>query len=170
MTSRRLVTGAALVVLLLVVLVMAVLGVKAATAPFPSTSPATTTKSCTGTTRKVTGFLTRKEVQVSVFNAGTKAGLAGSTLDKLDAAGFRAGDAGNAPGSARVRHAVVWTTKDADPAARLVALALGKRTRIQVTRTDLGPGVDVLVGDRFGGLDRKAPSRLRLTRPVDTCQ
>ena len=67
-------------------------------------------------------MLQRGEVQVSVFNAGTRNGLAGQTLDTLEAAGFRAGDAGNAPSSAEVRRALVWTTQPNDYSARLVAL------------------------------------------------
>ena len=40
---------------------------------------------------------------------------------------------------------------------------------MEVTETDLGPGVDVLVGNRFKGLDQKAPKRIRLPQPVETC-
>ena len=87
----------------------------------------------------------------------------------MEAAGFRAGNSGNAPGSAQVRRAAVWTTQPNDTSARLVALAFGKRTRVEVTETDLGPGVDVIVGHRFKGLDKKAPHRIRLPRPVTTC-
>ena len=114
-------------------------------------------------------FLRRGEVQVSVFNAGSKSGLAGKTLEKVEAAGFKAGNSGNAPGSAGVRRAVVWTTQPSDTSARLVALAFGPRTLVEVTETDLGPGIDVIVGNRFKGLDKKAPNRIRLPRPVETC-
>ncbi len=34
---------------------------------------------------------------------------------------------------------------------------------------DLGPGVDVLVGNRFRSIDRSAPRRLKLPKPVETC-
>ena len=53
--------------------------------------------------KQVQKFLTRHDVQVSVFNAGNRSGLAGVTLDKLETAGFNAGNAGNAPGTAEVR-------------------------------------------------------------------
>ncbi len=68
-----------------------------------------------------------------------------------------------------MRRAVVWTTEANDPAATLVAQAFGPRTLVQVTKTDLGPGIDVLVGNRFRGLNPKAPNRIRLPAPVETC-
>ena len=141
---------------------------KQALKPFPS-SKGSTEPTCSTQGKQVQEFLTRKDVQVSVFNAGTRSGLASETLDKVEAAGFVAGNAGNAPGTADVQRAVVWTTKDNDYSARLVALAFGPRTQVVVTETDLGPGIDVLVGDRFRGLDKKAPRQIRLPKPVETC-
>jgi hypothetical protein len=167
MSARRLTTAATLIVLVVVLGVMAVVGVKSALAPLPGGSSKSST--CKGTEKQVAKFLKRSDVQVSVFNAGTREGLAGQTLDKVETAGFKAGNAGNAPKSATVRRAVVWTTQPDDYSAKLVALALGKGTRIEVTETDLGPGVDVLVGNKFGGLNKKAPTRIRLPKPVETC-
>ncbi len=154
-------------VLLVVLGGMAVYGFKSALAPLPGSSSSDPT--CSGTEKQVQEYLKRSDVQVSVFNAGTRDGLAGQTLDKVEAAGFRAGNAGNAPKSAVVRRAVVWTTEPNDTSAKLVALSFGKGTRVQVTETDLGPGIDVLVGNKFKRLDASAPTRIRLTQPVETC-
>jgi LytR cell envelope-related transcriptional attenuator len=167
-SARRVTTGVTLLVLVLVLGGMAIYGVKAALAPLPGDS-SSKDKPCSATEKEVKQFLRRSEVQVSVFNAGTRGGLAGQTLDKIEAAGFVAGNAGNAPRSAQVRRAVVWTTQPNDPSAKLVALALGRGTRIEVTETDLGPGVDVLVGNSFGGLAKKAPQQIRLPKPIETC-
>ena len=147
---------------------MAVYGIKSALAPLPGSGPSSK-PTCSDTEKEVKQFLRRSEVQVSVFNAGTREGLAGNTLEKIEEAGFKAGNAGNAPRSAVVRRAVVWTTQPNDSSAKLVALALGRGTRIEVTETDLGPGIDVLVGDKFQGLNKKAPQRIRLPRPIETC-
>ena len=167
MSRRKLTTGITLVVLVLVLGGMAVYGFKSALAPLPGRSSSKQT--CSGTEKQVKQFLRRGDVQVSVFNAGTRNGLASQTLDQIEGAGFKPGNAGNAPRSAQVRRAVVWTTQSNDSSARLVALALGPRTRIEVTQTDLGPGIDVLVGNKFKGLARKAPNRIRLPKPVETC-
>jgi hypothetical protein len=156
------------VALLVVLLVMAAIGVKQALKPFPA-SKKQATSACANPEKQIQKALTRKDVQVSVFNAGSRSGLASSTLDKLQAAGFAAGNAGNAPGTADVKRAVVWTTKQDDYSAKLVALAFGPRTQVQVTSTDLGPGVDVLVGDAFNGLAKNAPRQIQLPKPVETC-
>lgn len=168
MSARKVTTGITLVVLVVVLGGMAVFGIKSALAPLPGGS-ASQDPTCSDTEKEIKQFLKRSEVQVSVFNAGTREGLAGGTLEKLEEAGFKAGNAGNAPRTAEVRRAVVWTTTPNDPSAKLVALALGGRTPIEVTETDLGPGVDVLVNNRFKGLDNKAPVRIRLAKPVETC-
>jgi hypothetical protein len=168
-SARKLVTGATLLVLLLVLAGMAVYGFKAATAPLPGSGTAASGTKCTPAEKQVKTTVSRADVQVSVFNAGTKSGLAGTTLQKVEEAGFRAGNAGNAPANARVAKVIVWTTKPNDTSARLVALAFGRRTPVRVVTADLGPGIDVLVGNRFTSLDKKATKRLRLPKPVETC-
>ena len=167
MTGRKLTTGITLVVLVRVLGGMAIYGVRSALAPLPGGSSAD--PECSETEKEIKQFLRRAEVQVSVFNAGSRDGLAGTTLEKIEEAGFKAGNAGNAPRTAEVRRAVVWTTQPNDSGAKLVALALGRGTRIEVTETDLGPGIDVLVGNRFRGLARKAPVKIRLPQAVETC-
>lgn len=168
MTGRKLTTALTLLVLLVVLCGMAVFGFRSALAPLPDGGPSAD-PTCSDTEKEVQAFLKRSEVQVSVFNAGSREGLAGVTLEQVEEAGFVAGNAGNAPRTAEVRKAVVWTTEPNDSAARLVALAFGRGTQVEVTETDLGPGVDVLVGNRFKKLDGKAPNRIRLENPVETC-
>jgi hypothetical protein len=167
-TGRRITTGVTLVVLVIVLGGMAAYGIKTALAPLPG-GKSSSKEPCSSTEKRVKEFLKRSEVQVSVYNAGTRSGLAGQTLDKLEAAGFKAGNAGNAPGTADVRRAVVWTTQPNDYSAKLVAASLGHGTRIEETDADLGPGIDVIVGNKFRGLDKKAPTQIRLPKPISTC-
>ena len=167
MSGRKITTAVTLVALLLVLIGMAAYGYEQLTAPLPERPTAEET--CTGAEKEVQGFLKRNQVQVSVFNAGNREGFAGSTLERIVNAGFRAGNAGNAPKSAAVRRAVVWTTDENDSAAKLVAMSLGRRVKIEVTETDLGPGIDVIVGNKFKRLNRKAPRRIRLADPVEKC-
>lgn len=167
MSGRKITTTVTMSVLVVVLVTMAVLGFSQLTEPLPA-GPSSST-SCSDAEKQVQAFLKRREVQVSVFNAGTKRGLASATLEKIEEGGFRAGNSGNAPANAKVRRALVWTTEPDDPAAALVAKALGRRTKVEVTTTDLGPGVDVLVGNRFKGLNPRAAKRIKLTQPVETC-
>lgn len=167
MTGRHITTAVTLLVLICLLGVGAVYGFQAATAPLPgSSAPAPT---CTGVEKNVKTVLRRSEVQVSIFNGSGRSGLAASTLDAVENAGFIAGNAGNAPKGAKVVTAVVWTTKPNDPAAELVAKAFGKKTKVVVTDVDLGPGIDVLLGKKFSGLNPKAPRKITLPAPVETC-
>jgi hypothetical protein len=101
-----------------------------------------------------------RDVTVSVYNAGSRSGLAGQTQGELTARGFIAGDIGNAPEDlSGVRYVRVLAPARNDPAARLVAIQFGENTLIQRTDEDLGPGVEVIVGDQFRGLV-EAPRRI----------
>jgi hypothetical protein len=55
-----------------------------------------------------------------------------------------------------------------DPTARLVALQFGPSTYVQPSNLDLGPGVEVVVGDDFVGLV-DGPSRIRASRASSGC-
>lgn len=156
MIQRRLLTGASLVAGAVAVVVMAVWGLHALTAPFGDSANASGGPTCTAN-QPTSTVVRRSEVTVSVYNTGKRKGRAGATLAMFEAAGFQAGAVGNGTPGDHVRRAEVRTTKAGDPAAKLVALALGKGTKIVVTDQDVGPGVDVFIGDRFGGLDPAAP-------------
>ncbi len=171
MTSRHLTTAATLLVLVGILVLGAVVGVKAMFEPVPagdasaSVSPSPT---CTTQDVKKGHKIRSKQVAVSVFNAGTRARLAERTLTGLGKRGFKRGEAGNAPGTAKVRAVQVWTTTKEDAAAKLVARQFGRKTKVKVTDTDLGPGVDVLVGNAFRGLV-KAPHSLTVRTSQQVC-
>jgi len=170
MTGRKLATGATLVGLVVVVCVMAVWGYHAATAPIGSTSSSTHTGStCAPENQTVKKFVRRSDVTVSVYNAGDRAGRAQETLSLLERAGFKAGAVGNAPDGIKVARAAVYSTKSDDPAAELVAKALGRRTQVVHADESLGPGVEVVIGDRFKGLDPAAPTKIQLPKPETSC-
>ena len=110
-----------------------------------------------------------RDVTVTVLNAGTRSGLAGQVQERLVGRGFLAGETDNAPDGQVVRVVRILAPARNDPAARLVAVQFGKGTFIQRSRDDLGPGVDVVVGDRFRGLAPDAPRRLRATAAGTGC-
>lgn len=95
-----------------------------------------------------------QQVTVSVYNASDRSGLAGRTMRDLEDAGFAQGQAGNAERT-RVSRAVIWTTEPNSPAVALLVSYLGE---VDVERRDgLGPGITVVVGDRFGRLADGSP-------------
>jgi hypothetical protein len=170
MNRRALTSAVTLTCLMGVLVLMAVWGVKAATAPVPGDStPAADGPSCSSADQKVTKYVRRGDVTVSVYNSGETSGRAQSTMDLLEKAGFKVGEVTNAPAGLKAERAAVYSTKADDPAAELVARALGKGTQVVHSDEDLGPGVDVVIGDKFKRLDPKAPKRLPLPKPVVTC-
>ena len=171
MTARRLVTGVTLASLVVVVCVMAVWGFRAATAPIDDDngSRASDGPTCAPEDQAVTKYVRRGDVTVSVYNAGEKSGRAQETMTLLEQAGFKPGEVANAPEGIEVDKAAVYSTDDDDPAAELVARALGKKTQVVHSDEELGPGVDVVIGDRFKRLDASAPTRLELPEPETSC-
>ena len=154
MTHRHLTTAVTLLVLVSILVLGVVLGVKTLFAPLPGSDKATATPSpsCSPKTVKKGQRIRSTQVQVSVFNGGTRSGLADETMRLLARRGFTQGDIGNAPTDAKVSRVRVLTTEKNDMAAALVARQFGRTTRVIVTDTDLGPGIDVIVGNKFGKL------------------
>jgi hypothetical protein len=171
MTTRSLTTGVSLVVGAVLLCVMAVWGYDAATAPIEDGSTSTSSgPTCAPEDQKVQKYVVRRDVTVSVYNSGRKAGRARATMDQLERAGFKPGEVNNAPDGIKVARASVYTTKADDPAAELVAAALGHDTPVVHSDDEFsGPGVDVVIGDKFKRLDPNAPKRVELPQPRTTC-
>jgi LytR cell envelope-related transcriptional attenuator len=165
--KRRTLTAVTLTVLVALLAVGAFIGWRALFSPLANESEAGSDQGCADGVARGDTVRTR-DVTVSVYNAGTRAGLAGQTQNELAARGFIPGDLGNAPDDvSSVRFVRVLAETRRDPAARLVALQFGRDTRVQAA-PDLGSGVEVVVGDRFGGLV-KAPRRIRADAPGSGC-
>jgi hypothetical protein len=98
--------------------------------------------------------LVRREVTVSVWNAGSRNGLAGLTMELLIDAGFGEGREANAPRGTKVARAQIWTDLGAKhPAVRLVRSHFKPKPKVVGSDGD-APGVLVVVGDRFQELTK----------------
>lgn len=162
MTRQRILSAVTMTVLVALLVLGAVVGWKALLAPTPGgeeETPVATGSRCKDGLAKGE-VVHSSDVTVSVYNAGSRSGLAGQTQDQLVARGFIPGDIANAPEEfGKVRFARILSPSRNDPAARLVALQFGANTVIEVA-PDLGPGVEVVVGNDFIGLV-DAPRRLK---------
>lgn len=167
MARRQIVTGITLVVLCLILLVFLVWGGKALFAPVDDSPQAT--PDCVSHTIKPGKQLKSAQVEVSVFNAGTRNGLASQTMAALADRGFRSGATGNAPDRSGVRRVQVWSTEKKNPAAELVARQFGPKVKVKVTDQDLGPGVDVIVGNGYRGVSKKAATSIELRKARTVC-
>lgn len=172
MTSRRIVSGVTLVVLVCVLVAGAWIGWKTLSAPLPGgddgEQQTVSGPKCDGGVRR--GDVVRPaDVTVSVYNAGSRSGLAGQTQSELGARGFIPGEVGNAPEDMLdVQYVRVLAKSKDDPAARLVALQFGANTLIEAVEDDLGPGIEVIVGDGFLGLV-EAPKKIKAEAAGSGC-
>ena len=169
MRGRHVTTAVTLLVLLGILVFGVAYGVKSLVEPIGQNAPAASpTPTCTSETVKKGKKLSARQVQVSVFNAGSTAGLADKTMLMLQQRGFVKGDIGNAPAGTKLKRVRVWTTKNNDPTAALVARQFGPKTPVMVVKRDLGVGVDVLVADGLSGL-KKARTKVKVTSDVSFC-
>ena len=152
--AARLRTALTLGALGVLLLIGVTWGWSAVTAPFPEEVE---TAVCTDTTVPAGTKVYPDQVLVSVANAGNTEGLAGRVMLLLTDADFGEGSIDNAPPTAEVDYAEIWTDEPRNPAVRLVASRLGERTKIVEAESDL-PGVTVIVGDDFTKLRKGRPS------------
>jgi hypothetical protein len=177
--NPRAISAAALAAGVVAVIIMAIWGLNAATAPIPKdrsssdTTPASdAAATCPdGSLPTLIKVVRRREVTVSVYNAGKRAGRARTTLDLLESAGFKAGEIGNAPDGSKVQVAEVHAAQDDATKAHLVALSFGKNTPVVIDdEQDLeGPGVSVYIGDKFRKLAKGAPKAVKLPEARTSC-
>ena len=139
--ARSAITLAALSVLLVL---GAAWGWNAATEPLPAKVD---TPLCTTQAIAAGDKVFPQDVTVSVYNAGTRDGLAGRVLKDLHDDGFAEGNSGNTT-AGKVDAVEIWTTEPTNPAVLLLASHLGKQVDIQ-RRDGLGAGITVVVGDDF---------------------
>ena len=138
---------ATLVALGAVLLLAALWGWSAISEPFPQEAKAPV---CVDREFAKGDQVTRRDVTVSVQNAGTRVGLAGLTMDLLVEAGFHEGREGNTPGRRRVDRVEIWTEEPGSPAVKLVASHFGGADVVRRPASE--PGVLVVVGDGFDDL------------------
>ncbi len=163
---RGIVTAITMVVCVCILLLMAIFGLKELTAPFGNREAAPSTCPPEDVVRIT--HVARDQVQVSVYNAGGAKGVAGRTLARLERAGFRPGEVGNAPDGTTVEADVIYTTEEADTEAKLLALFLGG-IPVQVVEEEYGPGLDLFVGPGNRKFTPKAPKRIALPEPIERC-
>jgi hypothetical protein len=135
------------------------------TEPFPGKADAAT---CVDTAYAAGDELFIQDVTVSVLNASSREGLAGRTLQELEAAGFAGGDTANAPkGTALTDPAEIWVDDVDDPGAKLLRRRLGQ-VPVRSDVANPAPGITLVVGDTFTAL-RKGPESIVLKNDAVVC-
>lgn len=157
-------------VLVALVLIAGLVGFKTVFKPLPPlTDSISLAEACT--TREETSEVTvrTRDITVSIYNASSVKGLANSTLDTLTNRGFKAGEVGNAPEGTEVADVLVQARDASDPRVTLLARQFGEDTVIQ-EEPSLGPGITVIVGADFDGIDTKSPKKLTAQITRELCE
>jgi hypothetical protein len=146
--SGALKSALTLAVLAGLVLVAALWGWAALTEPFPEDEPVAI---CEDETVTAGSEVRRDQVVVSVFNGSGRSGLAGATSAQLAERGFVEGDVGDSPLPAATTQ--IWSSDPTNPAVLLVKRQFKKAEVVQGDA--LGPGVVVVIGEKFQSLRKK---------------
>jgi hypothetical protein len=146
--SGALKSAATLGVLVVLVLIATLWGWAAFTEPFPKEEPVAI---CEDASLAAGGEVRRDQVVVSVYNGSGRSGLAGTASAELEERGFVAGDVGNAPQPSPTTQ--IWADDAANPAVDLVRQQF-KGAQV-VPGEALGPGVVVILGEKFETLKKK---------------
>ena len=141
-------TAATLAGLVVLVLVAALWGWSAVTEPFPENEA---TPVCVDTPVAAGEQVFRDQVVVSVYNGSQRSRLAAETMALLTQRGFVAGESGNAP--ERTATTQVLFPDPANPAVKLVQAQF--KNAEAVPANGLGPGITVVVGEKFKSLRKK---------------
>lgn len=168
---QRVRAAATLVVLAILMLLALAVGWAALTEPLPELDvEPDNPPACVARTILAGQRVGIRQVTVSVFNAGRTEGQASVTMAELATRGFGQGTTGNAPRDAEVQRVQIWAPDPQNPAVRLVRSHLGGRSVPVVTapRQPLGPGVVIVIGDRFQQPARGAPF-VQATRVARIC-
>ena len=141
-------SGLTLLALASLLVVATVWGWSALTKPFPQDEPVAI---CEDTPVTTGSEVRRDEIVVSLFNGSERSGLASATIAQLEERGFVAGDVGDAP--QQISSTQIWADDATNPAVQLVQRQF-KRAKV-VPGTQIGPGVVVVVGEKFTTLRKK---------------
>jgi hypothetical protein len=112
--------------------------------------------------------ITSTDLTVNVYNAGTVSGQADKVLTALHARGFVEGVAANSPAGIEADNVTIVTPTPRSPVVSLVKSQFNGTVQVS-PGSALGSGVDVVIGDHYGGIDAKAPRTLTVAAATRVC-
>lgn len=157
-------TAVTMLVLSLIILIAAVWGWHALTAPIPQAA----VEKCESTTVAAGETLPRELVAVSVLNASGANGLGSKTMDALVDRGFAAGSIDDAPAGTEAKGIEIWSDDPKNPAVELVRRQFTKATVKTKTHGEAS-GVVVVVGKQPAKLKKAGPESIKVTAKATVC-
>lgn len=167
--TRGLVSLTALVVLFVFGIIV---GFRLATAPVPELHLRNddAEPTCKNITLKPGSKLSREQVTVDVYNAGSISGLASQTQRRLTRFGYQRGVIGNADDlDVSARNVTLIADRPGGAMANLLRSQFRGKVRVVKGETSTSTSIGVVVGDRFVGLNRKSRSSVPVSKSLDIC-
>lgn len=134
----------------------------------PAAGPACATPS-PGTTQQAAA----KDITVNVFNAGNREGMATRTARDLERRGFTIGTVGNEPTESRASKAKIVAIRGRDktaPEVALLAAQVRAKKPLIIADDREDPTVDLVIGNQFTGLAKKAPDTVDVESTAPICK
>jgi LytR cell envelope-related transcriptional attenuator len=113
--------------------------------------------------------ISAEAVVVNVYNAGDIGGLAEDTAEDLERRGFRIGRIANDPKQGKVNKVEIRGRAAAAPEVILVAAQVAGEPEPKADSRK-NSAVDLVIGNRFEGLQDKAPSAMSVETDVPRCE
>lgn len=167
------VRGAVTLTVLAVLFVVGIVaGFRLVTAPIPELDLQNdeSEPTCKNVTLKPGSKLSREQVTVDVYNAGSQAGLASQTQRRLGRYGYQRGVIGNADDIGFKARNVTIVTED--PNGAMAALLKDQfHGKVRVVKDDVSDStsIAVVVGDKFIGIDRESRSSVPVDEKIEIC-
>lgn len=109
-------------------------------------------------------------ITISIYNAGDRAGLAGSVRRELAGRGFQIETVGNSTSAVAPENVAILVGDKDDPRAQLIAAQFDGPVEFAPSDIDEPPGViPVLTGPEFVGHRADAPSSVELKGNITVC-
>ncbi|MEJ7635353.1 LytR C-terminal domain-containing protein [Aeromicrobium sp.] len=124
---------------------------------------------CTNQTIKKGAKLDSNVVEVDVYNASDRSGLANRVTINLQTNGFLGDSIGNSESATKPRRVAILTDERKDPRVRLVARQFKDKVAYRKPDIPVDGGVAVIVGDDYSKLRSKAPTSIRTDRDIEVC-
>ncbi|UYM07696.1 LytR C-terminal domain-containing protein [Solicola gregarius] len=161
-----------LVVLGVLFVVGIVAGFRLVTSPIPELelqndeSEAT----CKKVTLEPGSKLSRGQVTVDVYNAGSVSGLASQTQRRLSRYDYQRGVIGNADDiGIKARNVTIVTEQPDGAMARLLKDQFNGKVRVVKDDVATSTSIAIVVGDKFVGLDRESRSSVPVDEKLEIC-
>lgn len=114
-------------------------------------------------------MLNSNYLTVNVYNASEKSGVANRVRINLERNGFLGGIVANYQGQLKPKNVMIFAQDKSDPKVKLLAKQFKGKVEFAPADFETKPGMNVVVGPKFKGVKKDAPTTLKVATPIKVC-